>query len=226
MKSATFKGMDSARLIQHLYGEKPLPAEALPLLESTVAQYPYYATVRLALIETLLRHKPAEGEEKLACTAVALPERKALFGVMHPEKAALLAHLSSQPSTAGEEVITFINEKEFRPAEEPIPAKEAEKEIEPDRLLPNALLSNTTDTEEIIERFLATSPKIIPKEVIDYQADNESGNQDNHPLVTETLAQIFASQGHSGKARQIYQVLMLKFPEKSNYFADRIRELP
>lgn len=209
MKSATFKGMDSAHLIQHLYGEKPLPAEALPLLESTVAQYPYYATARLALIETLLRHKPVEGEEKLACTAVALPERKALFGVMHPDKAALLAHLTSLPASTGEEVITFINEREFLPAE-----------------VPNALPSNAADTEEIIERFLATSPKIIPKEVIDYQVDNESDEQESHPLVTETLAQIFASQGHSGKARQIYQVLMLKFPEKSNYFANRIRELP
>ncbi len=209
MKSATFKGMDSARLVQHLYGEKPLPAEALPLLETTVAQYPYYATARLALLETLLRHKPAEGEAQFACTAVALPERKALFGVRHPEKAALLAHLSSRPSSAGEEVITFINEKEFRPAHEL-----------------NVLPSNAPDTEKIIERFLATAPKIIPKEIIDYQADNESGNDDSHPLVTETLAQIFASQGHSGKAKQIYQVLMLKFPEKSNYFADRIRELP
>ena len=170
MKSATFKGMDSARLVQHLYGEKPLPAEALPLLETTVAQYPYYATARLALLETLLRHKPAEGEAQFACTAVALPERKALFGVRHPEKAALLAHLSSRPSSAGEEVITFINEKEFRPAHEPNPAKEAEKE----RPSAQEVVEAEAETNEPLEE-IAAELNVLPSNAPDRSEERRGG---------------------------------------------------
>ena len=44
-------------------------------------------------------------------------------------------------------------------------------------------------------------------------------------LATETLAQIYAGQGHFHRAIKIYQQLMLKFPEKSRYFAAQIEKL-
>lgn len=44
-------------------------------------------------------------------------------------------------------------------------------------------------------------------------------------LATETLAQIYAEQGHLQRAIKIYQQLILKFPEKSRYFAAQIKNL-
>ncbi len=38
-------------------------------------------------------------------------------------------------------------------------------------------------------------------------------------LATETLAQVYAAQGYFQRAIKIYQQLILKFPEKSRYFA-------
>ena len=48
---------------------------------------------------------------------------------------------------------------------------------------------------------------------------------DDEELVTETLAKIYEMQGKTEKAVKAYQKLGLKYPEKSTYFADKIREL-
>lgn len=44
-------------------------------------------------------------------------------------------------------------------------------------------------------------------------------------MVTETLAKITALQGDKDKAERMYQQLILKNPEKSDYFAQQIENL-
>lgn len=48
---------------------------------------------------------------------------------------------------------------------------------------------------------------------------------EHNDIATETLARIYAEQGHFQRAIKIYQQLMLKFPEKSRYFAAQIKNL-
>jgi hypothetical protein len=48
---------------------------------------------------------------------------------------------------------------------------------------------------------------------------------ENEHLVTETLARIYALQGNTGKAIRAYQILSLKNPQKSAYFAGLIENL-
>lgn len=44
-------------------------------------------------------------------------------------------------------------------------------------------------------------------------------------MCTETLAQIFAEQGHFEEAKHIYSKLSLRYPEKNAYFAALIEKL-
>ena len=48
---------------------------------------------------------------------------------------------------------------------------------------------------------------------------------ENEHLVTETLARIYALQGNINKAIRAYEILSLKFPQKSAYFATLIQKL-
>jgi len=49
--------------------------------------------------------------------------------------------------------------------------------------------------------------------------------EDQDELVTETLARIYTDQMLYHKAINTYKKLVLKFPEKSRYFADQIEQL-
>ena len=48
---------------------------------------------------------------------------------------------------------------------------------------------------------------------------------ENEHLVTETLARIYALQGSVNKAIRAYEILSLKYPQKSAYFASLIQKL-
>ncbi len=48
---------------------------------------------------------------------------------------------------------------------------------------------------------------------------------ENEHLITETLAKIYAMQGSVNKAVRAYEILSLKFPQKSAYFATLIKNL-
>lgn len=81
--------------------------------------------------------------------------------------------------------------------------------------------------EDLIDYFLKVNPRIVPKlDLEDKRGDiSIPGLEENDEIVTETLADIYEQQGHYNKAKEAYQKLILKFPEKSTYFASRIQEL-
>ncbi|MEO6149135.1 MAG: hypothetical protein ABIN95_01435, partial [Mucilaginibacter sp.] len=81
--------------------------------------------------------------------------------------------------------------------------------------------------DEIIERFIKEEPQIRPTNTLKLDTENKAKKsaEDQNDLVTETLANIYAEQMLYPKAIAIYKKLMLKFPEKSRYFADRIENL-
>ncbi len=77
---------------------------------------------------------------------------------------------------------------------------------------------------ELIDRFLEENPKIIPQEKEHPQVDvKTSAKIDSEELMTETLAKVYLEQKKYKKALQAYKILSLKYPEKSSFFASRIK---
>jgi hypothetical protein len=83
--------------------------------------------------------------------------------------------------------------------------------------------------KEIIEKFINADPVIPtlkPQALPENQEDLASGSSRiNKNPVSETFAKILLLQGKKDKALEIYEQLMLKFPEKKSYFAAEIEKL-
>ncbi|TDS12086.1 hypothetical protein DFQ03_3475 [Maribacter caenipelagi] len=74
-----------------------------------------------------------------------------------------------------------------------------------------------------IDKFIASNPKIVPTEQSTVIDISKSSKIDHNELMTETLARVYLEQKKYKNAIQAYKILILKYPEKSSFFADRIK---
>jgi len=77
----------------------------------------------------------------------------------------------------------------------------------------------------LIDQFIKANPKIPPVKQDAKLPVFEHPKEDNSALMTETLARVYLEQKKYQKAIQAYEILILKYPEKSTFFADRISEV-
>ena len=82
----------------------------------------------------------------------------------------------------------------------------------------------STEPNEI-RRIIRELPKIEKKELNTKINVFQLEAGEDGKFVTETLADIYLQQGLYSKAIGAYEVLSLKYPEKSSFFADRIRAI-
>jgi hypothetical protein len=95
------------------------------------------------------------------------------------------------------------------------------------------------DTEEFLnsisdrlKEFSNKGFKNTPKDSLSWMDNKDSLEaeiiksitEDNN-IISETLANLLVAQGQTSKAVKMYQALCLQFPEKSIYFAKKIKEL-
>jgi hypothetical protein len=88
------------------------------------------------------------------------------------------------------------------------------------------LKDEKTKRFDLIDKFIDKKPKIKPKPTLEKTINlaNES-NVDQSMLMTETLAKVYLEQKKYKKAIKAYDILILKYPEKSGFFADQIRAI-
>lgn len=86
---------------------------------------------------------------------------------------------------------------------------------------------NTRDNKfDLIDKFISKNPRLKPQQYTSNNA-NLAEEQMIQPesLMTETLARIYLEQKNYKKAIQSYNILSLKYPEKSGFFADQIKAI-
>ncbi|MGI4729211.1 MAG: hypothetical protein ACRYGB_11620 [Janthinobacterium lividum] len=81
--------------------------------------------------------------------------------------------------------------------------------------------------KQLIERFIIEEPHIHPPSMDKLDTENKAkkSSEDGDIFVTETLAKVYLDQMLYHKALDTYKKLMLKFPEKSVYFAAQLTEI-
>jgi hypothetical protein len=84
----------------------------------------------------------------------------------------------------------------------------------------------TGDEKILIDKFIKASPRLSPpKENAPHVDISEDSVKEHDGIFTDTLARIYIKQGYYSKAIFAYEKLILKYPEKSGYFAGQIEEI-
>jgi len=99
-----------------------------------------------------------------------------------------------------------------------------EKEVKEEVMMNEPEEQKEADTEEIRGSFtswLSTLSAIHIEEKV-YDVNIEL---DNDALVSDTLAKLLVQQGHYDEAKEMYEKLILKYPQKSSFFAAQIAKL-
>lgn len=104
--------------------------------------------------------------------------------------------------------------------------EELDKSLPPPQYVPAPPVHKLKE-QVIIERFIQEEPQIRPQssDKLDNENKAKKSSEDRDELVSETLAAIYSDQMLYHKAIASYKKLMLKFPEKSRYFAAKIEQL-
>jgi len=83
-------------------------------------------------------------------------------------------------------------------------------------------------SKDLVNQFLTNEPTIEGSSYPKFYSPQEMGRksiQEDFEFVSETLADIYERQGDLEKAAKAFESLMLKYPEKSSYFAARLKQL-
>ena len=178
---------------------------------------------------------PAKVEEKEMVSARPEPEvAPALPQEAEPQPMEAMPQPEATPTPAPERVperkphlatpgkMTFA--EWLQAGRQQAPAQREEPAQVPQESAPVQEAPAVASKEEIIDRFLQAQPKIQPKKE-PVAAPQVPMPTSGSMLVTETLAKLYQDQGHLQLAEEAYEILKLKYPEKSSFFAARIREI-
>ena len=93
-----------------------------------------------------------------------------------------------------------------------------------EKIKPSVKIDQTRQAKfELIDAFIENNPRLKPLENTDSADISIESTLENESLMTETLARVYLEQKKYDKAIKAFTILSLKFPEKSGFFADRIK---
>ncbi len=193
--------MESVQILSYLQDLSLLSDETLDETKKLTEEFPWFQTGWMLYLKNLKNINSPEYAAVLKKAAVVVPERKNLFKFLNSE-------LPKRQLSIGKlEAVSSLYQ------------------------LGGAVAGQEGDS--LVDRFLNSDSGLIRKNKEPFGNAGSIENKEflnksvaeNDELITETLAAIYFQQKNYEKAQQAYQKLSLKYPEKSVYFAARIKEI-
>ncbi len=210
-------------------------------LEKIVADFPYFQSAHFLKLKGLKSFDSYQYNDALKTTAAHTTDRSILFENISKKKKIVIQPRSTNPQPEKQikqEATEPKNFKDSKPEEtlelgKPIQFESGEYfsfnqwlQIDSDKIKPLKKPSEKEVKTRIIDRFIATSPKITPSKK---DSTNEPAivqqTTDSESLMTETLAKVYLEQKKYDHAIKAYRILSLKYPEKSSFFANQIEAI-
>lgn len=159
---------------------------------------------------------------------LAIPEknkRKKKFKfIRFPNLKELLDNMNESEPEKPDAYIILDSDKTIKNSEIEAVQKEAEERDDTEEFL--------NSISDRLKEFSNKGFKNTPKDSLSWMDNKDSLEaeiiksitEDNN-IISETLANLLVAQGQTSKAVKMYQALSLQFPEKSIYFAKKIKQI-
>ena len=233
--------MDSTDFKNLLITPENLKGNQISELKSIIRDYPYFQSSRALYLKGLKNQESFRYNNELKLTAAYTNDRSVLFDFITSKSFEQNTDIHQQISDKISKQETLQSEEKEAP---PVEAKlELGKPI-------NFSFNETHSFQEwlqlsshkpivrnvkeekkpvskefLIDRFIETNPKIKTINKEDKVNISISKNKTNKSLMTETLAKVYLEQKKFSNAIKAYEILSLKYPEKSGFFADQIKKI-
>ncbi|MDR0733344.1 MAG: hypothetical protein LBF08_04700 [Dysgonamonadaceae bacterium] len=223
------------KIIKLMQGKAKYEKRTLSHLSKIIRKYPYFQLAHLLYAMTLFHRKDERFSSELQKTAAYLNDRKQLFFWIESrffDAAKLEALRKETPKNAD---FFFKRIDAFLAKQGEMPKKLQDAPAVSVDYVKSFLSENREETkptqfQNAIDDFLEKDISSIkiewvdPNELVDEPVD-EPEQLDDEDFATETMAKIFIKQRKYEKALDIIRKIVLRYPEKFSYFADRIQML-
>jgi hypothetical protein len=237
--------MNTSELTDLISHPNNLTSEKVEKLENITNEFPYFQSAKAILLKGLYHTKSYKYNAALKTTAAYTIDRTVLFEFITSTPFINKPILKDEKEN--DKNPTLLSESNM--AEEPLKSESKNETTEileigkPINFInsephtfnewmqlstqkPIQRKEKSQDKTDIIDQFIKANPKIKPvvkqQPIVDISKESTAVNKD---LMTETLAKVYLEQKKYKKAIQAYHILSLKYPEKSSFFANRIKAI-
>ena len=214
--------LDKNNFIDYMSNPQSLSLNDIMTMENATKKFPYFQLGYTLIAKGIYAKAPEIAKDAVRKAAIYALSRNALRKVIENDM-----DWNSIPAIRVTE-----NQLENKFSQGTISEELNREKLEEELIesIAKPALRNIQDEQlAIIEQFIKKEPRIQPTRqgdtIVEVEDLSESSTTLNGPLVTESYAKILSRQGRFQQAIEVYKKILVKNPEKSAYFAEKIAEL-
>ncbi len=235
--------MTNTNYIQSLINKNVILDEDLHQLKSLVEKYPYFQAARALFLKTLKNNESFKYNNELKLTAAYTTDRKVLFDLI-TSKEFQKSNKKKEKKIVPKAINILSRSKESKVDKaiqelsigKPLVFAKSESfsfnqwlELSSKKVIvrknEDTQAPEKTHQDSIIDKFIESSPKISRPSKTNTASFKPTEVKEDNQLMTETLAKVYLEQKKYDSAIKAYNILSLKYPEKSGFFADQVKKI-